>query len=158
MERKLKGKATKNKIVKIIALTIMIFSTSAAATSIWIDSVDLIPEQPLETDIIMFNISGTSGYPAQVASEHFSKIGTSLQLDLYIDLAVFPVVSNWAHSTEILPLTIDAYTLEVRAFDNYSGILQDTYNLDFTVVPEPVTFALFGLGILIVRPLLRRKR
>ena len=144
----------KRKIVKVIALTIMVFSTSTA-TALWIDDVNVIPEQPLEIDIITFNIFGTAGgSPSLVAYDEFSQDGTSLQLDLYVDVGFIPMISDWTYSKDISPLSAETYTLEVRAFDNYSGTLQDTYAVDFTVVPEPATFVLFGLGLLIVRPLL----
>lgn len=145
-----KGKTMKRKIAKVIALTIMIFSTSTA-TAIWIDSVDVIPEQPLEIDIITFNIFGTaSGSPSQVAYDEFSQDGTSLQLDLYVDVGIFPAFSNWTYPKQVGTLNAAAYSLEVRAFDNYYGTLQDTYTVDFTVVPEPATIVLLSIGSLLL--------
>ncbi|MDH4241531.1 MAG: hypothetical protein OEW48_18380 [Phycisphaerae bacterium] len=148
----------KRKIVKIIALTILIFSTSTA-TAIWIDSVDVIPEQPLEIDIITFDIFGTAGFsPSEVEHDEFYQNGTSLRLDLYFNIAVLPAFSDWTYSKQIQPLPPETYTLQIRTFDNDYGTLWDTYTVDFTVVPEPVTFVLFFLGLLIVRPLSRRKK
>jgi hypothetical protein len=148
--QKLRGREISN-IVKIIALLIMIFSTSDA-TAIWIDSVDVIPEQPLEIDIITFDIFGTaSGRPSQVAYDQFTRDGTSLQLDLYVDVGVMPAFSNWTYSKQIQPLQPTTYSLTVRAFDNYSGTLQDTYPVDFTVVPEPATILLLGFGAVLVK-------
>lgn len=148
----------KREIVKVIALTIMMCFSTSTAIAIWIDSVDVIPEQPLEIDIITFDIFGTaSGSPSQVAYDEFSQDGTSLQLDLYVDVGILPAFSDWTYSKQVGTLIAGAYSLEVRAFDNYYGTLQDTYPVDFTVVPEPASLVLFGLGLLIVRPLSRRK-
>jgi len=148
----------KRKIVKVIALTIIMCFSTSAATSVWIDSVDVIPEQPLETDIITFDILGrASSWPSEVEYDQFTQNGTLLQLDLYVDMGIITMISNWTHSKDISPLSAETYTLEVRAFDYQLGTLQDTYTVDFTVVPEPATFVLFGLGLLIVRPLSRRK-
>ena len=85
--QKLRGREGRNS-VKVITLTIfMFFSTSADATSVWIDSVDVIPEQPLETDIITFDISGrASSSPSEVEYDQFTQSGTLLQLDLYVDM------------------------------------------------------------------------
>ena len=156
--QKLRGREERNS-AKILTLTIiMCFSTSAAATSVWIDSVDVIPEQPLEIDIITFDIAGrASRGDGHMEYDQFTQDGTSLQLDLYVDMGILFVISDWTHSKDISPLSAETYTLEVRAFDYQLGTLQDTYTVDFTVVPEPATFVLFGLGLLIVRPLSRRK-
>ncbi len=119
----------KRKIVKIITLTIIMCFSTSAAIAIGIDSVDVIPEQPLEIDIITFNIFGTaSGRPSQVAYDQFAQDGTSLQLDLYVDVGMMPAFSDWTYSKQVGTLNAGAYSLEVSAFDNYSGTLQDTYH------------------------------
>ena len=142
----------KRKIVKVIALTIMCFSTSATATSVSIGSVDVIPEQPLETDIITFDIVGSASCGgSHVEYDQFTRNGTSLQLDLYVDMGDITVVSNWTHSRDISPLSVETYTLEVRAFDYQFGTLEDTYTVDFTVVPEPASLTVFALGALLFR-------
>ena len=149
----------KGKIVKAITLTIiMCFSTSTGAT-VSIDSVNVIPWQPLETDIITFDIAGgASASTSQVEYDQFTQNGTSLQLDLYVDMGDVPMISDWTYSKNISPLSAGTYTLEVRGFDYLLGTLQSTYPaVEFTVVPEPTTIALLGLGLLIVRPLSRRK-
>lgn len=159
MERKMngreistKGKTMKRKILKILAFTMMIFSTSAAATSIWIDSVNVIPEQPLEIDIITFDIFGTAGFsPSEVEHDEFYQNGTSLRLDLYFNIAVLPAFSDWTHSKQILPLPPETYTLQIRTFDNDYGTLWDTYTVDFTVVPEPATLLFVVIGVIALR-------
>lgn len=130
----------------------MCFSTYAA-TTVWIDSVNIIPEQPFETDIITFNIAGkASTAPSWVEYDLFSQNETLLQLDLYIELGVLYTPSNWTYSKQISPLHPEVYSLQVRAFDNYDGTLQDIYNVDFTVVPEPASIVLFGIvGLLMAR-------
>lgn len=149
--QKLRGREKRN-IIKIIALTIMFFSTSVTATTVGIVTVDMFPQEPLETDIITFDIFGqASSKPSQVTYDEFTQNGTSLQLDLYIEMGMLPAVSDWTYSKDISPLSAESYTLEVRAFDNYSGILQDTYNLDFTVVPEPATILILGFGAVLVK-------
>jgi hypothetical protein len=123
-----------------------------------ITSVDVIPNQPLETDIITFNISGgASSMPSWVEYDQFSQNGTSLRLDLYIDRGFFQMVSNWTYSRQISPLPPDVYNLQVRAFDYQFGTLDDTYNVDFAVVPEPGTLAIFAFALPIFRYRLRRK-
>jgi hypothetical protein len=145
-------KIIKRKIVKIIALTIMMCFSTSAATTVWINSVNIIPEQPLETDIITFNIVGkASSSPSEVEYDQFTQIGTLLQLDLYVDRGFFAAISDWTYSKNISPLSTETYTLEVRAFDYKLGTLQNVYTVDFTVVPEPTSLLLLGLGTLVLR-------
>lgn len=146
----------KRKIVIIASIIIMFFSTSAAASSVSINSVDVIPEQPLEIDIITFDISGlASTMPSWVEYDQFTQNETSLQLDLYVNRGILYAISDWTYSKDISPLPAETYTLEVRAFDCRLGTLEGAYTVDFTVMPEPATLVLFGLGLLIVRPLSR---
>jgi len=149
----------KTKIVIIMAFVIALTSTSTA-TTVWIDSVNVIPEQPLETDIITFDIVGrASSSPSEVGYDEYAQNGTSLQLDLYVDMGISTMISDWTYEKQIGTLNAGTYSLEVRAFDNYDDTLQYTSDpVYFTVVPEPTTFVLFSFGLLIVRPLSRRKR
>lgn len=142
----------KTKIVKIMVLSIIMCFPTSTAAAIQIDSVDLAPEQPLEIDIITFNIFGTAGSsPSQVAYDEFSQEGTSLQLDLFVDVGGFPALSNWIYQKQAGTLNAGAYSLDVRAFDNYYGTLQDTYTVDFTVVPETSTGILMTIGVFVSR-------
>jgi hypothetical protein len=143
----------KRKIVKVFALAIiMCFSTSVVALPIWIDNVDVIPGQPLVTDIITFEISGQApSSPSEVEYDQFTQNGTLLQLDLYVNMGFAAMISDWTYSKDISPLPAGNYTLEVRAFDNYYDTLEETYTVDFTVVPEPTTFVLFCFGGLLTK-------
>ena len=130
----------------------MSFSTSAVATTVWIDSVDVNPEQPLDIDFITFNISGQASCGgSHVEYDQFSQDGTSLQLDIYVNMGSTFEVSYWDHSKQIQPLAANDYTLKVRAFDYQLDTLQNTYTVDFTVTPEPATVVFFSLGGLFTR-------
>lgn len=137
---------------------LMLFACQASATMIWINSIDVVPSQPLDTDSITFNVlvytSQSSGW---VDHEQFSQNGTSLQLDLYVDYGGLPEEIYWEYSKLIQPLPQENYTLQVRAFDYDLGTLKDTRTVDFAVVPEPTTLAFLGLGLPIFKAFLRRK-
>ncbi len=146
------------KILMIFAV-LLIFVCQVSANSVGLNNVSIIPGQPSNTDSITFSISGiTSSTFNEVAYDLFSQNGTALQLDLYVDMGFFAVIDNWNYSKQILPLAPATYNLEVRAFDNYYDTLEDTYNLNFTVVPEPATIALLGLSLPFLRILSARRR
>jgi hypothetical protein len=153
-----KMRQMKNKILIISALLlVMVFYADAMA--FFIDNVSVVPQQPSATDAITFNISGTaSASPSWVEYDLFFQNGTTLRLDLYLEASFGQMVSQWDYSKQILPLAPATYDLEVRAFDNYYGILTDTYTTDFVVTPEPCTLALLGLGLPFLRSFSKRKR
>jgi len=110
-----------------------------------------IPEEPSAGEMITIYASGyapSSG--PQVDYTEFSAIGTSLDLDMYFMWGVIPVVSEWSYSEAIGTLPAGDYTLTLQSFAPpyapYYGGLQDTYITSFTVVPEPATLVLLGLG------------
>ncbi len=131
-------------------LLISAYQTSADQLDIL--GVDVVPTHPLDTDLITFNISGwAAGFNSVVDYDLFSQNGTSLQLDLYVNQTPERLESYWNYSKQIQPLPIGTYGLEVRAFDNSfvygtPGALVDTYNVNFTVVPEPASAAMLAIG------------
>jgi hypothetical protein len=147
-----------NTRILIIFAILLIFAGQASAfSSVVINSVDVIPGQPLNTDLITFSISGWAGNkPSWVDHELFSQTGASLHLDLYVAMGTLTADSTWTYSKDIQPLPIGTYGLEVRAFDNYYDTLEDTYNVGFTVVPEPASAAMLALGAIFLAS--RRKR
>jgi hypothetical protein len=147
----------------ITFVVLLVFACQASATSVWINSVSVVPSQPSDTDLITFNVFGKACQASSwVDHNQFSQDGTSLQLDLYVDYGDETAFSNWNYSKQIQPLTPATYSLEVRTFDYQSGspwfgTLQDTHTVDFTVTPEPSTFAILGFGLPFFRTFLRRK-
>lgn len=146
------------KKILMISTVLLLFAGQTLAGSVGILSVGVTPVQPSNTDLITFNIFGwASESSSWVDHDAFAQNGTSLQLDLYVDMGIGRTVSEWTHSKQIQPLLPATYNLEVRAFENDSGTLWDTYNMDFTVTPEPSTIALFSFGLPFFRGFLKRK-
>ena len=138
--------------IPIFLAVLFIFVCQVLAGAIRIDSDEVIPNQPLNTDLITFNISGVTGYiGSHVEYSQFLQNETALQLDLYFEIPMSPVVGNWTYPLQISSLEANNYTLEVRAFRYDSGTLQDTYTTEFTVTPEPGTFVLLAIGLPIIR-------
>ncbi len=147
----------KKNLMILAALLTLAFDRDTLAIDI--TNVEVIPVQPSSTNSITFSISGISGSsPTSVVYDLFSQNGVSLQLDLYLNRGFLPAVSSWDYSKQIQPLVPAIYNLEIRAFNNDSGILEDTYNLGFTVVPEPATIALLSLGMPFLRVFSARRQ
>ncbi len=151
------------KILIIFFAILLIFAGHALAGSVTITGVSVVPNQPLNTDLITFNISGMANQTSSwVDHDVFSQNGTSLQLDVYVDMGDLGSGSYWGYPKQIQPLTLGTYSLEIRAFDGKLGspfynTVQDIENTNFTVTPEPCAFALLGLGLTFLRPLAKKK-
>lgn len=142
----------------VILLLICCMVRIASGLEVIIDSVNVQPELPGISDIVNIEIDGTANYtPSWVDHYDYSQVLTSLDLDLYVDAGYFTAFSNWSHSQQIGTLAPGDYVLTVRAFNNDEGILRDTYVTQFTVVPEPTTLVLFGLGGLFAKNFINRK-
>jgi hypothetical protein len=145
------------KLAKIVLAILFVFVYHVPAATVVIDTIDIVPIQPISTDLITFNITGSAGTSSSyVEHDVLSQNGTSLQLDLYVKAGVITTPSNWTYSRQLQPLLPATYALELRAFDYWTGTLQDTHTVDFTVVPEPATLAFLAIGLPIFR-ILRRK-
>jgi hypothetical protein len=145
------------KKISVILAVLLIIACQASANSVGLTGVSITPSQISNTDPITFNISGWAGHTSSwVDHDVFSQNGTSLQLDVYIDMGDLGAFSYWYDSKPLQPLSQGTYSLEVRAFDAkpgspFYGTVQDTRNASFTVTPEPATLLLLGLGGLILR-------
>jgi hypothetical protein len=143
----------------IFAILLVMAFQGIAIAGIWITDVNVVPAQPSMTDVITLNIKGGAPEtPSWVVYEEFSQDGTSFLLDLHIGRGGSLAISYWSYFAQIQPLPPATYTLQVRAFDNYYGTLDDTHIVNFIVTPEPATLAFLTLGLPLFRILSRRKR
>ena len=146
------------KLLGVLFAFLILFACNVPAATVGIDTIDIVPIQPISTDLITFNIMGSASTSSSyVEHDVFSQNATSLQLDLYVKAGVITTPSYWTYSRQLQPLLPATYTLELRAFDYWTGTLQDTHTVDFTVVPEPGTLVIFGFALPIFRYLTRRK-
>ncbi len=145
----------KTKIAMIIAAMVLVSSASGSPIVIYIEDVDITPQVPSMWDMVNINVlGGASGSGSQVEYSEFSQNGTSLQLDLFVDVGILTIPSTWSHLEQVGPFAAESYSLTVHAFEYQDGTLKDTYTKDFVVTPEPSSVFLFGLGALIIQ---RRK-
>lgn len=148
----------KRKIAIIIVAMVLANSASGSPIQIHIENVDITPPEPTILDIINIDVLGSaSGSGSQVEYSEFSQDGTSLQLDLFVNVGDLTIPSTWTHLEQLGPFGAESYSLTVRAFEYQDGTFKDTYTTDFVVIPEPISFLLFGPGLLIVRTFSRRK-
>ena len=148
----------KKQTIRIMAVVLVfVCVVDSAKATVSITDVYIMPQVPAVEDIITIFASGSASQGSSwVDHTEFSMVDTSLQLDLFLDMGILFMVSYWSYSEEISPLPAGTYTLTVRAFGPsyvppYYGDLEDTYTVDFTVVPEPATFLFLVMGIVAVR-------
>jgi len=107
----------KRKIVKVIALTIIIcFSTSVNAT---ITDVSIEPILPTSLDVIFVNVLGEENTGGVfIEDTDFCQDGMSLELDISLDVGVFQVITPWSHTENIGTLPVGQYDLTVRTLED----------------------------------------
>jgi len=133
----------------LLAVVVLIVLWSVGAVSgetASIDNVYVEPNQPTDSDSITLVASGTgSSHPAWITDSNFRMEGASLELDIFIKLGPFTMVSEWSHSEIIGTLPGNFYDLTTRAYtyNDLTGayVLTHTYSISFTVIPAPVVEA-----------------
>jgi len=135
----------------VVALTLCL---GASARSAAIDSITITPPLPWEVDPITVEVSGVmSSGPVTFLGSDFSRTGSDLRLDIFLDIGLLDVMTPWSHADHIGTLNAADYDLTVRAIFNKAIV--GTGQVNFTVVPEPSISALFGIiGV----SLMRRRR
>lgn len=138
-----------------MVLLMVISAQEAAGYVLTIGDVSIVPAEPTPLDVITIDIDGSSTriFEGVVWTEFF-QISQYLFLDLYCDPGVLMTPSTWSYSESIGTLSAGVYDLTVNAYLYTSGDLDTTYETSFTVVPEPASIILLGLGGL---ALVRRK-
>ncbi|MHC4132357.1 MAG: PEP-CTERM sorting domain-containing protein [Planctomycetota bacterium] len=144
----------------IIAIVTMVFASSASGSPIIIeiDDVDITPQEPTIMNIININVSGgASSGGSYVEHSEFSQSGTSLQLDLFVDVGDLTIPSTWSHLEQVGPFTAETYGLTVNVFEYQDGTFKDTYTEDIVITPEPASILLLLTGVIGIRKLRHKK-
>lgn len=126
---------------KLFLLTIMMtILCSVKTVRAVVTEVDIQPIEPTNIEVITIVVSGGEGAgPVWITDSVFQVEGTSLELDIFIEVGPFDVITPWSHSEIIGTLPVGSYDLAVTAHADYgSHIETDTYLISFTVVPGPV--------------------
>ena len=142
-----------------VTLLVMFMLGCAQAAYIPVTDVEVSPPQPIEGQDIILNVDGEAGSPPLSYYTQTDISADQVVLDIYFtEFALTPVAMSWNHAENIGPLLAGAYDLTVNTYDHVggAGILADTYNTDFTVIPEPSAVGMIAVGGLLL--FCRRKR
>jgi len=140
----------KMKNITMMSAVVLVFVYISNSAKAVITDVEITPAEPTMEDIISIVTSGVEGAGAVfVTDTDFRTDGTSLELDIFLDVGVFPALTPWSHSEYIGTLREGMYDLTVRTWELPD--ITDTYSITFDVVPEPTTVLLLAMGILGIR-------
>jgi len=148
-----KTKRNKLQISAMVAISIIFaLHNLCYAETAWINDVWITPEFPIDNDEITISVFGQASYNSSyVIISQFIQNQNELMLDLFIDMGIYTIISDWEHDELIGILEPDNYNLTVRAYDYSDYTLQDEYTTGFTVTPEPSTLLILTFGIAILR-------
>jgi hypothetical protein len=127
------------KILKLLIVFIMMLPCSGKAVEWHITDAYIEPNQPTDIEVITIVVSGVEGSgPVLITDSDFQVKGNSLELNIFLLVGYYGMITQWSHSDIIGSLPADEYNLTVNAY--YSGAYTgtDTYLISFTVVPTTV--------------------
>ena len=137
--------------VFLSTLLCLVFVFMNNSSEAGITDVYILPSEPtIEDDIEIITSGVEATNPVEIDSVDFFADDHILQLDLYLSVGVFQMVTPWEYSEDIGILALGEYDLTVRTFVNSE--LDDTYSENFIVVPEPTSGILvLILGVFVLR-------
>jgi hypothetical protein len=131
----------------VVALALCVASSVESAG---IDKVTIMPPIPRDVDPITVEVSGVmSSGPVTFLGSEFSRTGSDLRLDVFLDIGMLDVMTPWSHADSIGTLNAGDYDLTAWAIFNKA--IRGVGQVHFTVVPEPSISALLtvvGLSLL----------
>ena len=153
MLRKKYSERSRTKLLTIlVVLVVFVAIVCVTDSSASITDVNIIPSQPTPLDVISIVTFGVEGSgPVLVTDTDFRQDDTLLELDIYLSIGPFTVVTPWSHQEDIGTLPVGTYDLAVNTIVELEPIYNDTFSTSFEVVPEPTAFLMLGLGGLVLR-------
>ena len=135
--------------VHLSFLYLLVFVLHSQAS---ITDVTILPEIPTFNDDISLFISGVESTGGVLITDSaFIIDGSSLELDISLEVGPWTVLTPWDYTYEIGLLSIGIYDLTVNSLVPSDPTQNDTFITSFEVVPEPATVLFFGLGMYLLR-------
>ena len=140
----------KNMVVLFVICGVIFFGQVCVYGKI--TDVVISPESPTDLDPITITTFGVESSGAVTVSDFDYLIdGNMLELDIYINVGSYQVITPWSYSEDIGTLPVDIYDLTVNVINEYEPSLNDTFSTSFEVVPEPASLLFLAIGMAIVQ-------
>jgi len=133
-----RGWAMKAKFLSIIILCYLLTVLNISKADI--TDVYITPEVPNTTDNITIFVSGiqSAGF-IEINNSEFHIDGTSLELDLFLNVGFLQVLTPWDYFEDIGTLPAGTYDLLIKTDQPAFSDPEDTYSITFEVIPEPTS-------------------
>ena len=116
-----------------------------------ITNVEILPETLTVNDSLNIVVSGVAHSSIYVSDSLLTIDEASVELDIYLQEGMLPVVTQWSHTEDIGVLPAGTYNLIVNTSIDRTPAFNDTFTTSFTVVPEPASIFLFCSVLVILK-------
>jgi hypothetical protein len=137
---------------KLFLTAVLLMGVFVLPTQAEITGVTIFPENPLETDLISFDIFGTQPTGSvTVTDTAYSISENEITMDLFLNVGFAQWATPWDYTYDVGLLSAGTYDLTVNTIIADHPSANDTFTTSFEVIPEPTTFLLVGTGLYGIR-------
>jgi hypothetical protein len=143
----------------LLTATVLLMGVFVLPTQAEITVVTIFPENPLETDLLSFDIFGEEATGSVMINDAVYSISENeITLDISLGVGFAFILTPWDYTYDVESLlSAGNYDLTVNTIIANYPLTNDTFTTSFEVVPEPATVLLLGLGFYGIRRIKKQK-
>jgi hypothetical protein len=143
----------------LLTVTVLLMAVFVLPIQAEITGVTIFPENPLETDLLSFDIFGEEATGSVMINDAVYSISENeITLDISLGVGFAFILTPWDYTYDVESLlSAGNYDLTVNTIIANYPLTNDTFTTSFEVVPEPATVLLLGLGLYGIRRIKKQK-